>query len=138
MKHCAKKLLGFAFALALCLAVGGTALAQTPEFADVPAALPEQEMLAYEPNVTAEPGMKTVTGDGYTVTIPTTVTVKSGTDTSELKITAEMKQWRTLEIDIASNNSWKLAYDGAAGTNAPQVDYTLKNTVGGGGTRPKA
>lgn len=60
--------------------------------------------------------------------------VKSGTDTSELKITAEMKQWRTLEIDIASNNSWKLAYDGAAGTNAPQVDYTLKNTVDGGHT----
>ena len=27
MKHCAKKLLGLAFALALCLAVGGTALA---------------------------------------------------------------------------------------------------------------
>ena len=48
-EHCAKKLLGLAFALALCLAVGGTALAQTPEFADVLAALPEQEMLAYEP-----------------------------------------------------------------------------------------
>lgn len=135
MKHCAKKLLGFAFALALCLAVGGTALAQTPEFAEAPDTLPEQEMLAYEQNVTAEPGTKTVTGDGYTVTIPTTVTVKSGTDTSELKITAEMKQWRTLEIDIASNNSWKLAYDGAAaGTNTPQVDYTLKNTVDGGHT----
>lgn len=137
MKHCAKKLLGFAFALALCLAVGGTALAQTPEFADVPAALPEQEMLAYEQNVTAEPGTNTIdklATEGYQVTIPTTVEVKSGTDTSELKITAEMKQWRTLEIDIASNNSWKLAYDGAAGTNAPQVDYTLKNTVDGGHT----
>lgn len=137
MKHCAKKLLGFAFALALCLAVGGTALAQTPEFADVPAALPEQEMLAYEQNVTAEPGTNTtgnLATDGYQVTIPTTVEVKSGTDTSELKITAEMKQWRTLEIDIASNNSWKLAYDGAAGTNAPQVDYTLKNTEGRGQT----
>ena len=44
MKHCAKKLLGLAFALALCLAVGGTALAaEAPEFADVLAALPEQE-----------------------------------------------------------------------------------------------
>lgn len=52
MNHCAKKLLGLAFALALCLAVGGTALAQTPEFADMPDALPELEMLAYEPNVT--------------------------------------------------------------------------------------
>ena len=137
MKHCAKKLLGFAFALALCLAVGGTALAQTPEFADVPAALPEQEVLDYEQNVTAEPGTNTIdklATEGYQVTIPTTVEVKSGTDTSELKITAEMKQWRTLEIDIASNNSWKLAYDGAVGTNAPQVDYTLKNTVGGGHT----
>lgn len=36
MNHCAKKLLGLAFALALCLAVGGTALAQAPVFADVP------------------------------------------------------------------------------------------------------
>lgn len=135
MKHCAKKLLGLAFALALCLAVGGTALAQTPEFAEAPAALPEQEMLDYEPYAApAAAGMNTITGDGYTVTIPTTVTVESGTDTSELKITAEMKQWRTLEIDIASNNSWKLAYDGAAGTNAPQVDYTLKNTEGRGQT----
>ena len=35
MKHCAKKLLGLAFALALCLAVGGTALAQTPVFAEL-------------------------------------------------------------------------------------------------------
>lgn len=137
MKHCAKKLLGFAFALALCLAVGGTALAQTPEFAEAPDTLPEQEMLAYEQNVTAEPGTNTIdklATEGYQVTIPTTVEVKSGTDTSELKITAEMKQWRTLEIDVASNNSWKLAYDGAAGTNAPQVDYTLKNTVDGGHT----
>ena len=64
MKHCAKKLLGLAFALALCLAVGGTALAQTPEFADVLAALPEQEMLAYEPNVaTAADVPNTVTGE---------------------------------------------------------------------------
>ena len=47
MKHCAKKLLGLAFALALCLAVGGTALAaEAPEFADVLAALPEQGMRA--------------------------------------------------------------------------------------------
>ena len=126
MKHCAKKLLGLAFALALCLAVGGTALAQTPEFADVPAALPEQEVLAYEPYAApAAAGMNTITGDGYTVTIPTTVTVKSGTDTSELKITAEMKQWRTLEIDIASNNSWKLAYDDTTAADTPKVDYTL-------------
>ena len=81
MKHCAKKLLGLAFALALCLAVGGTALAQTPEFADVLAALPEQEMLAYEPNVAMAEDTTTI-GDiatnGYQVTIPTTVTVKSG------------------------------------------------------------
>ena len=129
MKHCAKKLLGLAFALALCLAVGGTALAQTPEFADVPAALPEQEVLAYEQNVTAEPGMKTtgdIATDGYQVTIPTTVTVESGTDTSELKITAEMKQWRTLNIGITSQNSWQLKYqDAAAGADTPKVDYTL-------------
>ena len=138
MKHCAKKLLGLAFALALCLAVGGTALAQTPEFADVPAALPEQEMLDYEPNVTAEPGMNTTTGDiatdGYTVTIPTTVTVESGTDKDTLMVNAQLKQWRTLNIGIKSNNSWKLAYDGAAGTNAPQVGYSLENEAGGGHT----
>ena len=139
MKHCAKKLLGLAFALALCLAVGGTAFAaQAPEFADVPAALPEQEMLAFEPNVTAEPGMKTVTGDGYTVTIPTTVEVKSTTDTGtlevkgELEVTAVMKQWRTLSIIIepqtpSKSDAWTLKYNGnaSAGTTLPQVEYNL-------------
>lgn len=125
MKHCAKKLLGLAFALALCLAVGGTALAQTPEFAEASDTLPEQEVLAYEPNVTAEPGMKTVTGDGYTVTIPTTVEVKSGTNTGELKVTAQLKQYRTLNIGIASNNKWKLAYDDTTAADTPKVDYTL-------------
>lgn len=129
MKHCAKKLLGLAFALALCLAVGGTALAQTPEFAEAPDTLPEQEMIAYEQNVTAEPGMNTIdklATEGYQVTIPTTVTVESGTDTSELKITAEMKQWRTLNIGITSQNSWQLKYqDAAAGADTPKVDYTL-------------
>lgn len=128
MKHCAKKLLGFAFALALCLAVGGTALAQTPEFADVPAALPEQEMLAYEPNVTAEPGMKTtgdIATDGYTVTIPTTVEVKSGEDKGTLEVKAQLKQYRTLNIGIESNNKWKLAYDDTTAADTPKVDYTL-------------
>lgn len=118
MKHCAKKLLGFAFALALCLAVGGTALAETPE----------QEVLAYEPNVTAEPGMKTtgdIATDGYQVTIPTTVEVKSGEDKGTLEVKAQLKQWRTLEIDIASNNSWKLAYDDTTAADTPKVDYTL-------------
>ena len=129
MKHCAKKLLGFAFALALCLAVGGTALAQTPEFADVPAALPEQEMLAYEPNVTAEPGMNTIdklATEGYQVTIPTTVTVDSTTAKGELMVKAQLKQWRTLNIGITSQNSWQLKYqDAAAGADTPKVDYTL-------------
>lgn len=101
MKHCAKKLLGLAFALALCLAVGGTALAQTPEFADVPAALPEQEMLDYEPNVTIAEDTTTI-GDiatnGYQVTIPTTVTVKSGENKGELEVNAKLKQYRTLNI----------------------------------------
>lgn len=137
MKHCAKKLLGLAFALALCLAVGGTALAQTPEFADVPAAMPEQEMLDYEPNVTAEPG-NTTTGDiatdGYTVTIPTTVDVKSGETKGELTVTAQLKQWRTLNIGIESKkNNWKLAYDGATSADTPKVDYTLKNENKNGG-----
>lgn len=130
MKHCAKKLLSLAFALALCLAVGGIALAETPEFADVPDTLPEQEMLAYEQNVTAEPGMKTtgdIATDGYQVTIPTTVEVKSGEDKGTLEVKAQLKQWSTLNIGIKSNNSWKLKYDGAAGTNAPQVGYTLEN-----------
>ena len=126
MKHCAKKLLGFAFALALCLAVGGTALAQTPEFADVPAALPEQEMLAYEPYAApAAAGMNTITGDGYTVTIPTTVEVKSGENKGTLEVKAQLKQYRTLNIGIESNNKWKLAYDDTTAADTPKVDYTL-------------
>ena len=128
MKHCAKKLLGFAFALALCLAVGGTALAQTPEFAEAPDTLPEQEMLAYEPNVTAEPGTNTtgnLATDGYQVTIPTTVEVKSGEDKGTLEIKAQLKQYRTLNIGIESNNKWKLAYDDTTAADTPKVDYTL-------------
>lgn len=129
MKHCAKKLLGLAFALALCLAVGGTALAQTPEFAEAPDTLPEQEMLAYEQNVTAEPGMKTtgdIATDGYQVTIPTTVEVNSGENKDKLKVKAQLKQWRTLNIGITSQNSWQLKYqDAAEGTTTPKVDYTL-------------
>ena len=138
MKHCAKKLLGLAFALALCLAVGGTALAQTPEFADVLAALPEQEMLAYEPNVTIAEDTTTI-GDiatnGYQVTIPTTVTVKSGENKGELEVNAKLKQYRTLNIGIESPNNWKLKYDakGAAIANAPTVEYTLKNKIEAGG-----
>lgn len=128
MKHCAKKLLGLVFALALCLAVGGTALAQTPEFADVPAALPEQEMLAYEPNVTAEPGTNTIdklATEGYQVTIPTTVEVKSGENKGTLEVKAQLKQYRTLNIGIESNNKWKLAYDDTTAADTPKVDYTL-------------
>lgn len=126
MKHCAKKLLGLAFALALCLAVGGTALAQTPEFAEAPAALPEQEMLDYEPYAApAAAGMNTITGDGYTVTIPTTVTVKSGEDKGTLEVKAQLKQYRTLNIGIESNNKWKLAYDDTTAADTPKVDYTL-------------
>lgn len=124
MKHCAKKLLGLAFALALCLAVGGTALAQTPEFADVPAALPEQEMLAYEPNVTTA-GKTTTTGDlatdGYTVTIPTTVEVSSTTNTGTLPVRAQLKQYRTLNIGIASDHDWNLRHE----SGQAQVGYTL-------------
>ena len=138
MKHCAKKLLGLAFALALCLAVGGTALAQTPEFADVLAALPEQEMLAYEPNVAMAEDTTTI-GDiatnGYQVTIPTTVTVESGENKGELEVNAKLKQYRTLNIGIESPNNWKLKYDakGAAIANAPTVEYTLKNKIEDGG-----
>lgn len=119
MKHCVKKLLSLAFALALCLAVGGIALAETPE----------QEVLAYEQNVTTAADVPNTTGnlerDGYTVTIPTTVEVKSGTNTGELKVTAQLKQYRTLNIGIASKNSWKLAYDDTTAADTPQVAYTL-------------
>lgn len=128
MKHCAKKLLGLAFALALCLAVGGTALAQTPEFADVLAALPEQEMLAYEANVTTAADVpNTVTGDGYTVTIPTTVTVDSTQHTGALKVTAQLKQYRTLNITMKpQDGNWTLKYqDADAGTTTPEVKYQL-------------
>lgn len=127
MKHCAKKLLGFAFALALCLAVGGNALADGPEAADV-WMLSDVWMLADEPNVTTAPDTTTVgdlANDGYTVTIPTTVEVKSGEDKGTLEVNAKLKQYRTLNIGIASDNNWKLAYDGAAGADTPKVDYTL-------------
>ena len=128
MKHCVKKLLSLAFALALCLAVGGIALAETPE----------QEVLAYEQNVTTAADVPNTTGnlerDGYTVTIPTTVEVKSGTNTGELTVNAQLKQYRTLNIGIASNNKWKLAYDDAAAADTPQVAYTLKNEAGKGHT----
>lgn len=118
MKHCVKKLLSLAFALALCLAVGGIALAETPE----------QEVLAYEQNVTAEPGTNTtgnLATEGYQVTIPTTVTVDSTTAKGELMVKAQLKQYRTLNIGIASPNSWKLAYDDATAADTPKVDYTL-------------
>lgn len=121
MKHCAKKLLGFAFALALCLAVGGTALADGPEAADA-------WMLADEPNVTTAPDTTTVgdlANDGYTVTIPTTVEVNSGENKDKLKVKAQLKQWRTLNIGITSQNSWKLAYDDTTAADTPKVDYTL-------------
>lgn len=126
MKHCAKKLLGLAFALALCLAVGGTALAaEAPEFADVPAALPEQEMLDYEANVTAEPGMNTagsIETDGYTVTIPTTVTVDSEDNTtSTLMVTADVRQMRTLTITLDSKNNWQLRHE----SGQVQAGYSL-------------
>lgn len=139
MKHCAKKLLGLAFALALCLAVGGTALAETPESADAPAALPEQEMLAYEPYAAPAAG-NNVTGnivtDGYQVTIPTTVTVNSGDNKGTLPVTAQLKQYRTLYIGIASqDDKWTLKYQGAAaGTTTPEVGYELKNKDGGAHT----
>ena len=127
MKHCVKKLLSLAFALALCLAVGGIALAETPE----------QEVLAYEPNVTAEPGTNSIdklATEGYQVTIPTTVTVDSTTAKGELMVKAQLKQWRTLNIGIESKkNNWKLAYDGATGADTPKVDYTLKNENKNGG-----
>lgn len=118
MKHCVKKLLSLAFALALCLAVGGIALAETPE----------QEVLAYEPNVTAEPGTNSIdklATEGYQVTIPTTVTVDSKDNTGELTVNAQLKQYRTLNIGIASNNKWKLAYDDTTAADTPKVDYTL-------------
>ena len=130
MKHCAKKLLGLAFALALCLAVGGTALAQTPESADVPAALPEQEMLAYEPNVTTAADVPhTVTGDGYTVTIPTTVEVKSGENTEKLEVKADVRQLRALNIIFNSANNWQLKHE----SGQVLVGYSLKTENPEGG-----
>lgn len=118
MKHCAKKLLGLAFALALCLAVGGTALAQTPE----------QEVLAYEQNVTTAADVPNiVTGDGYTVTIPTTVTVNSGEDKETLMVTADVRQLRTLTITLDSANNWQLKHE----SGQVQAGYSLTSEGGG-------
>lgn len=120
MKHCAKKLLGLAFALALCLAVGGTALAQTPE----------QEVLAYEQNVTTEPGTNTIdklATEGYQVTIPTTVTVNSGEDKETLMVTADVRQLRTLTITLDSANNWQLKHE----SGQVQAGYSLTSEGGG-------
>lgn len=138
MKHCAKKLLGLAFALALCLAVGGNALADGPEAADV-WMLSDVWMLADEPNVTTAPDSTTVgdlANDGYTVTIPTTVTVDSTTAKGELMVTAQLKQYRTLNITMKpQDDKWTLKYqDADAGADTPKVDYTLKNEAGEGHT----
>ena len=134
MKHCAKKLLGLAFALALCLAVGGTALAQTPEFADVSDTLPEQEMLAYEPYAAPAAGENIIdkfATDGYTVTIPTTVTFNSGENKKDLTVKAKLKQYRTLNIGIASQgDKWTLKYQDAAGADTPEVTYQLPQEEG--------
>lgn len=128
MKHCAKKLLGLVFALALCLAVGGNALADGPEAADV-WMLSDAWMLADEPNVTTAPDTTTVgdlANDGYTVTIPTTVEVNSTTNEGTLTVTAQMKQWRILDIAIApQDNKWMLKYQGTTGENMPEVAYQL-------------
>ena len=134
MKHCAKKLLGLVFALALCLAVGGNALADGPEAADV-WMLSDVWMLADEPNVTTAPDTTTVgdlANDGYTVTIPTTVEVNSTTNEGTLTVTAQMKQWRTLNIAIApQDNKWTLKYQGATGENMPEVAYQLPQEIVG-------
>lgn len=134
MKHCAKKLLGLVFALALCLAVGGNALADGPEAADV-WMLSDVWMLADEPNVTTAPDTTTVgdlANDGYTVTIPKTVEVNSTTNEGTLTVTAQMKQWRTLNIAIApQDDNWKLKYQGATGENMPEVAYQLPQEIVG-------
>ena len=132
MKHCVKKLLSLAFALALCLAVGGTALAETPMLAAVLAALPEQEMLADEPNVTTAEDTTTI-GDiateGYQVTIPTTVEVDSETKETDLKVTAAVKQMRTLNITLASDHDWNLQHE----SGQAQAGYSLKTADPAGG-----
>ena len=130
MKHCVKKLLSLAFALALCLAVGGTALAETPMLAAVLAALPEQEMLDYEPNVTIAEDTTTIgdiATDGYQVTIPTTVEVDSETKETDLKVTAAVKQMRTLNITLASDHGWNLLHE----SGQVQVGYSLTAELGG-------
>lgn len=130
MKHCAKKLLGLAFALALCLAVGGTALAETPMLAAVLAALPGQEMLDYEQNVAMAADVPTIdkfATEGYTVTIPTTVTVDSGTNTEKLEVKAKLKQMRILNITLASDHGWNLLHE----SGQVQVGYSLTANLGG-------
>lgn len=131
MKHCAKKLLGLVFALALCLAVGGNALADGPEAADV-WMLSDVWMLADEPNVTTAPDTTTVgdlANDGYTVTIPTTVEVKSGEDKGTLEVKAQLKQYRTLNIGIASDHDWNLQHE----SGQAQAGYSLKTANPAGG-----
>lgn len=70
------------------------------------------------------------------MTIPTTVTVDSTTAKGELMVTAQLKQYRTLNITMKpQDDKWTLKYqDADAGANTPQVAYTLKNEAGEGHT----
>lgn len=125
MKHCGKKLLGLLAAAALCLAVGVGAGAEEPEVVTEPGANePEFESAdewleyytaMYPVETYADPVALQSGGDygfsvsnGYTVTIPSDVTVDSETGSGTLQISGSLHPYRELTIGINSENKFNL------------------------------
>ena len=62
-------------------------------------------------------------GSDFTVTIPAEVVVNTTTNTGKLPITGTLDQCRNLEIEISSQNNYKLI----CGTNGPELAYDISD-----------
>ena len=66
--------------------------------------------------------------DGYTVTIPSTVSFAEGDTTQTLKISGTLGKYRTLDVTVASDNGYKLVYNDSNNANLQSFAYTLTGT----------
>ena len=65
--------------------------------------------------------------DGYTVTIPSTVSFAEGDKTQKLEITGTLGKYRTLDVTVASKNNYALKYASDPNNSSlPSLSYTLK------------
>lgn len=62
-------------------------------------------------------------GSDFTVTIPAEVVVNTTTNTGKLPITGTLDKCRNLEIEISSQNNYKLI----CGTNGPELSYDISD-----------